>query len=112
MIKFNISNLHCATKFPTVEGCIAKRSVDPAEYGMAFDSLFEDFICMFANEVTPGVIIGYLTHVLTTQRESGEIRTITIEKQTINVNTISQDDLEKIVNKLVEEKLMEQEKNK
>ena len=105
MISFKLDNIHKFTKFPENQNVIIKHPQNNNNHGLAFDTILGDFIINFAYDVGIGVISGYLVEVLTSQKDSGGTRNIYIENQQINVNAISEEEIKKIVDKVVEEKL-------
>lgn len=106
MISFKLDNIHKFTKFPDNQNVrVTHPRQHNSNHGMAFDTILGDFIINFASEVSVAVITGYLVHVLTSQKDSGGTRNTYIDNIQINVNTVSEEEIKKIVDKIVEEKL-------
>ncbi|MEB6677689.1 hypothetical protein [Acinetobacter haemolyticus] len=109
-LKIKVHNLDDLTVFPTLEGCLVNRINNPADHGMAFDSALSDFIITFLGGVSSILVSDYLINVLKYQRDNRGPRNVYIANQTINVNSISNEELERLVNKLVKDKFKESQK--
>lgn len=105
MLSFNVSDIDQFTQFQVVDGCEAKPRINPGDYGMAFDSNWIDYVFNFASELSTGVIVSYLTYTLMSQKDESKSRYINIEKQEINVNSISEDELKQKIERIVEDKI-------
>lgn len=105
MIKIEIANLDKFKILKPPLGCEIKPVVNLANHGLAFDSVLEDSFFSFAYDVSVQVISDYLLALLLLQRDDRGPRYIYIEKLEINVNALSEEEIEKKINDAVKKKL-------
>jgi len=86
-------------------GVLFKPVINAADYGMAFDSMLEDYILTFLNDVTVQVASDYVLYLLISQKDNRGSRNIQIEDTKVDVNNLSDEQLEKKINEIIEKKL-------
>lgn len=105
MIQIKISNIDKFQKLDTPSGCVIKPTINPADYGMAFDSVLADYFLSFAHDVSVQVVADYLVALLLMQKDDRGPRNVYIEKIEINVNALSEAEIRNKVNDAIKQKM-------